>query len=76
MVLRNVRQCFLPKTPAQVSKSKPDPHNVLYICEKLGISADKTVMVRLFVFCLVDDDDDADADCEEPISPMRSVRLA
>jgi len=29
----------------QVSKSKPDPHNVLYICEKLGISADKTVMV-------------------------------
>jgi len=29
----------------QVSKSKPDPHNVLYICEKFGISTDKTVMV-------------------------------
>ena len=48
----NVRQFFLTKTPEQVSKSKPDPHNVLYICEKFGISADKTVMVRLFVFCL------------------------
>ena len=50
----NVRQFFLTKTPEQVSKSKPDPHNVLYICEKLGISADRTVMVRLFVFfCLM-----------------------
>ena len=59
--------------PAQVSKSKPDPHNVLYICEKLGISVDKTVMVRLFVFFLFDDDDDDD--CEESVSPMRSVGL-
>ena len=74
-MFNGVKKCS-PVLPAQVSKSKPDPHNVLYICEKLGISADKTVMVRLFVFCLVDDDDDADADCEEPISPMRSVRLA
>ena len=55
--------------PAQVSKSKPDPHNVLYICEKLGISVDKTVMVRLFVFCCFDDD------FEAPVSAIRSVGL-
>ena len=72
MVLRNVRQLFLTKTAAQVSKSKPDPHNVLYICEKLGISADKTVMVRLFLFSLFDNDDD---DFEAPVSPMRSLGL-
>ena len=31
----------------KVSKSKPDPHNLLYICDKLGISVDKAVMVSL-----------------------------
>jgi len=29
----------------QISRSKPDPHNLLYICDKLGISVDKAVMV-------------------------------
>ena len=29
------------------SISKPNPHNALFICEQLGVSPSKAIMVRL-----------------------------